>query len=266
MDKLDNFAMLIAKTAIEAGKLEMEIYAKDFGIEYKQDQSPVTEADKLAAELINSRLANTATPIVNEESPLADYSFRKSFTQYWLVDPLDGTKEFIKKNGEFTVNIALIEDGLPIMGVVYLPAKDVIYIGAKNVGSFSLENAMKFDFTTLESFTKAASKLPIKHERKTPRIVASRSHRDDNTENYIAELQKVHPEVEIVAAGSSLKFCLIAEGSAEYYPRFGPTMEWDTGAGHAIAKFAGKSVIDMKTKNELRYNKEVLLNNHFIVS
>jgi 3'(2'), 5'-bisphosphate nucleotidase len=242
----------IIEIAKQAGKEILQIYEKDFNVEYKEDQSPLTEADKLSNNMITSKLKNLypAIPIIAEESKHTPYEERKDWDYFWLVDPLDGTKEFIKKNGEFTINIALIQKNIPILGVVYVPVKDIIYYADQN-GSFKQEK---------EVITKLEAKENKSKEKLI--IVASRSHFNEETKNYIKSLGKKY---ELVSAGSALKLCLIAENKADLYPRLGPTMEWDTAAAHAVVKFAGKKVINYETNKELIYNKENLLNPWFMV-
>ena len=169
----------------------------------------------------------------------------------WIVDPLDGTKEFVKRNGEFTVNIALIKDGAPIIGVIYVPVSRCLYF-ASHTGTYKEHNGEK-------------NKLPMIKKQRNFRVVGSRSHLSLETENYINKLRKEKGEIDLVSMGSSLKICLVAEGFADVYPRFAPTMEWDTAAGHAIAKYAGKNLIDLETNSEMIYNRPILKNNWFIV-
>lgn len=246
MKELLNIAIEAAK---EAGKEILDVYNNsNFEVEIKEDNSPLTIADKRAHEKIVEYLSKTNIPVLSEEGADIPYSERKNWKELWIVDPLDGTKEFIKRNGEFTVNIALVRNGLPILGVIHVPVKEITYWGCEGLGS-----------------EKTNQKLPIKNENKPYKIVGSRSHMSAETEEYVNELRKTHSELEMVSMGSSLKICLVAEGEANEYPRFAPTMEWDTAAGHAIAKFAGKQFIDYTTKNEMTYNRENLRNNWFLV-
>ena len=243
---------LSIKAAIEGGEEILKIYDSEFDVAYKEDQSPLTEADKNAHLAIVKYLDNTTIPVLSEEGRSISYEERKDWNLLWIVDPLDGTKEFVKRNGEFTVNIALIENGIPIMGVIYVPVTGVLYYGAKEIGSFKKENG-------------ELTQLPIEKKTTTYTAVGSRSHNSPETEAFFDELRAKHGDIEIVSMGSSLKICLVAEGVAEVYPRFAPTMEWDTAAGHAIAKYAGKILKDVKTNQEMVYNRPELLNNHFIV-
>jgi 3'(2'), 5'-bisphosphate nucleotidase len=241
------------KASHEAGKEILDVYNNsNFEVEFKDDNSPLTIADKRAHGKIVEYLSKTNIPILSEEGADISYSERKDWKELWIVDPLDGTKEFIKRNGEFTVNIALVRNGLPVLGVIYVPVKGITYWGCEGLGSGKNQEATN-------------DKLPIKNETKLYRVVGSRSHMSPETEEYVNELRKTHNEVEMVSMGSSLKICLVAEGAANEYPRFAPTMEWDTAAGHAIAKFAGKQFIDYTTKKEMTYNRENLRNNWFLV-
>ena len=264
----------IIDAALRAGGAILEIYKRDFEVEFKADESPLTEADKAAHHIICDALEDTGLPILSEESKAIDYEDRKDWTKYWLVDPLDGTKEFIKKNGEFTVNIALIEHGRPIMGVVYAPVLKTLYVGIVGEGAFRAIGDELFQ--TLEkwdgkvpSIGNLAEPLPLSSDLCPPssaiRVVASRSHLNEETEAFIAELEK-KGRVELVSSGSSLKLCLVAEGSADVYPRIAPTMEWDTAAAQAVVEASGATVVQYGTDEPLAYNKENLLNPYFVVS
>lgn len=251
------------EAAIEAGKKILEVYEKDFSVETKADNSPLTEADKASHNVIKNALQNTGIALLSEEGKQMPYSERKDWGTFWLVDPLDGTKEFIKKNGEFTVNIALIKNGAPIMGVVYVPVTGVVYFGSEETGSGSF-NANNENGSTEDAIANAA-KLPSATGPEQYTVVASRSHNTPETEAFIEERRKVHGDVNLISAGSSLKLCLVAEGKAQVYPRLAPTMEWDTAAGDAVARFSGCRVYNYETKNDLQYNKENLLNPWFVV-
>jgi len=231
----------------------LSIYEGDMEIEIKEDKSPLTLADKYVHKEIESFLKeNYPYPILSEEGKDIEYSERKNWKKFWLVDPIDGTKEFIKKNGEFTVNIALIENGKPVFGAIYIPVKDILYYGDKK-GSFKVE-----DLSTGEKSTM----LPDRNIKKTDKIkiVASRSHISEETKQFI---ESIEGEKEIISVGSSIKLCLVAEGIADIYPRFSPTMEWDIAAGHAIVNGANKRVIEEGKDTEIVYNKENLLNPNF---
>ena len=261
MDKKLDIAI---RAAIDAGNVIMEVYdSESFEVENKKDDSPLTKADLKANAVINSYLKKTDIPVISEENKQLEYIERKNWTDCWIVDPLDGTKEFIKRNGEFTVNIAYIDKNLPKSGVIYVPAKSTIYYADENAAwKQVLENSDPLSFEHSESFRIA----PQKEEGKI-RVVASRSHMNEDTKSFIDNLQNNSTdEIEVVSKGSSLKFCLVAEGDADIYPRFAPTMEWDTAAGQAICSAVGLEVIDRETGEVMKYNRENLLNNHFSVS
>lgn len=256
------------KTAIEAallaGKEIMNIYSRDFEVEFKDDASPLTEADRAANTVIVNLLKQTPFPIISEESKQLPFETRKNWETCWIVDPLDGTKEFVKKNDEFTVNIALVTAGVPVMGIILVPAEKLLYFTIVDEGkAFKVSTAGETNTETL--FAKAESIQPQTHPS-TIRVVGSRSHMNAETLAFMEQLKGKGKEIEIVSKGSSLKLCLIAEGKADVYPRFAPTMEWDTAAGHAICMAVGVSVKDMTTGNEMQYNKENLLNNYFLIS
>lgn len=263
----------LKQIAVDAGKAIMEIYeSDDSNIEAKGDGSPLTRADKAAHNIIVAGLEKyfPEIPILSEEGKDVPYETRKNWNQFFLVDPLDGTKEFIKRNGEFTVNIALIENGSPIGGVVYAPVLGSYYVAEIDAtGNWQLTtgtNALESDF--LSSKPKVLSNTEAKENQKLEtiyKIVASRSHNNELTEAFIEEKRKIHGNVELVPMGSSLKICLVAEGRAHVYPRLGPTMEWDTAAAHAIALAAGCTVLEYETNQPLMYNKENLLNPFFVV-
>lgn len=262
MKELLNVSVL---AAVEAGKKILEVYEQDFDVETKTDNSPLTLADKQSHNVIKNALASTGFPLLSEEGKELDYSDRGNWETFWLVDPLDGTKEFIKKNGEFTVNIALVKKGAPILGVVYVPVTGVLYYGAEGIGSFSTTISKDASADEITNALKLAKTLPSAQKPVVYTVVASRSHNTPETESFIEEKRKEYGEVNLISSGSSLKLCLVAEGKAQVYPRLAPTMEWDTAAGHAVAKFAGCSVYNYETKNEVVYNKEKLLNPWFVV-
>ena len=252
--------------AIKAGKEILKIYNdpdSDFSVERKADNSPLTIADKTSHTIILNSLKETGIPILSEEDNTIPYTIRKDWKKFWLIDPLDGTKEFIKKNDEFTVNIALIENNRPVLGVIYVPVTATLYAGTEENGAWKMEKASEVE--TFEIIKESGVKLPHSNNKAPYKVVGSRSHMSEETETYIKKLQTEHPEIEIVSKGSSLKICMVAEGSANEYPRFGPTMEWDTAAGHAIANAAGKKLWHTDFSKELEYNKENLLNPYFIV-
>ena len=250
------------KASIEAGRKILDIYGSgDFGIKIKNDNSPLTKADLASNNVIFGYLEQTGIPVLSEESSKTGYSIRKEWERFWLVDPLDGTKEFIKRNGEFTVNIALIENNYPVIGVIYAPVTGELYYGDKENGSFRTK--VKAD-ENIKSVLKSAEKLPAESSDNYT-LVVSRSHMNEETEAFVSKKKTEKGAVKTLSRGSSLKICMVAEGKADCYPRFGPTMEWDTAAGHAIAKFAGRSVNSAETGIELMYNKENLKNPGFIV-
>ncbi len=254
------------QAAIKAGKEILSIYndpQSDFSIERKADNSPLTIADKASHRIINELLQDTNLPLLSEEGKQISYAERKNWESFWLVDPLDGTKEFIKRNDEFTVNIALITNGKPEMGVIYVPVTGTLYVGITGTGTWKLENVT--DSVNFEILQQSGEKLTGSIPHETYTVIGSRSHRNEETNQYIDKLREKHPQLEIISRGSSLKICQVAEGLADEYPRFGPTMEWDTAAGHAIANAAGKKLWLTDYSQELNYNKENLLNPYFIV-
>ena len=252
----------ITDIAHQAGEAIMQIYQRDFAIYEKSDESPLTEADLAAHNCIVEGLQKVSElPILSEESANIPWSERQTWGKYWLVDPLDGTKEFIKKNGEFTVNIALIEDGTPVFGIVYAPVLEHTYVGQLGQGAYKLEGGERRSISPKQ-----------KTSGESWKIVGSRSHQSPEIQ---ALLDALDGETELVAMGSSLKLCLVAEGAAHLYPRLGPTSEWDTGAAHAVVEAAGGKVtiiedakkVLKKDAQPLRYNqKDSVLNPYFLVS
>lgn len=241
----------IAKeVSIIAGKAILEVYKNEnFEIETKVDNSPITLADKKSHNIIFQSLQKTGIPILSEEGIDIPYLNRKRWEYFWLIDPLDGTREFIKRNGEFTVNIALIQNTEPILGVVYVPVLDKLYYGLKNTEAFLEENGN-------------VTKLPfVSNKTDVVKIVASRNYLNDETKKFISS----YPKNELLSMGSSLKFMLIAEGNADVYPRLAPTSEWDTAAAQAIVEIVGGRVVNIDTKKNLNYNKENLVNPFFVV-
>lgn len=250
--------------ALEAGKVVLEIYRLgDFDVELKEDDSPLTKADIASNDVIMSYLITSNIPVLSEEGKSIPYHSRKDWKQLWIVDPIDGTKEFVKRNGEFTVNIALIEKQKPVLGVIFVPVSGELYFSAKEIGSFKvLVNLEDFD---VDALLNTGKRLPLNREDKTFTIVASRSHMSAETETYLNDMRQKYDEVKLISKGSSLKLCMVAEGQADCYPRFAPTMEWDTAAGQAICEYAGFKVIDLNTKKPMLYNREALLNASFLV-
>ena len=242
----------VSEIARQAGSAIMGIYNGDFNVELKGDHSPLTCADKASHEVIVAGLQENfpEIPILSEEGQEIPFAQRTGWTRFWLVDPLDGTKEFIKRNGEFTVNIALVEGNKPIFGVVYVPAQDRLYCGVVGQGAF-VQNGGDPTF-------------PIQVRSEAPEagltVVMSRSHPSPELEDFLKDIKVA----EALPVGSSLKLCVVAEGKADLYPRLGPTMEWDTAAGQAVVESAGGKVVDLAGQ-PLRYNKENLLNKYFVV-
>jgi 3'(2'), 5'-bisphosphate nucleotidase len=254
--------------SIEAGKAVNEVYqGKDFEVESKEDESPLTLADRKSHQIITNYLEKTDYPVLSEEGKDIPYEERSNWEYFWLVDPLDGTKEFIKKNGEFTVNIALIREGKPILGVVFAPYVRELYFGAEKFGAYKVEGIPEDGLKNynMDELMKTGQILPVSDTRDHLVVVASRSHLNDETQAYVDELSKKYGDAEFVSKGSSLKICMVAEGKADAYPRFAPTMEWDTAAGHAVALAAGFPVTQKDGKTPLLYNKEELTNPYFIV-
>jgi len=254
------------KAAVQGGSAIMEIYAKeDLGVEYKDDQSPLTLADKKCNDVINSYLIKTIHPIISEENRQLEFQERKDWKTCWIVDPLDGTKEFVKRNGEFTVNIALIKNGKPLLGVIYVPDTKELYVAdvqEQKAAKFILEkHEVNAEFLDMDKFLIG----PADGNAELVKVVGSRSHMNEATESFVNSLSEVYEKVDIISKGSSLKFCLVAEGKADVYPRFAPTMEWDTAAGQAICEAVGLQIISKETDKPLLYNKENLLNPWFIV-
>jgi len=264
---MNEFLNTAIEASIKAGLAILEVYqSENFEVRLKTDQSPLTMADKKAHNVIVGFLKKTGLPILSEEGKNIPYETRKNWNKFWLVDPLDGTKEFIKRNGEFTVNIALIENEKPIAGVVYVPVTDTLLFGTNDKGAFRVEGALE-KATNLheQDWISLADKIPDDLASEKWRVVASRSHMSLETEDFIESMMADHPEIEIVSKGSSLKLCLVAEGKADIYPRFGLTSEWDTAAGHAIITASGGRVVLAADENiELTYNKENILNPYFI--
>ena len=264
---MNNSLLNIAiEASLKAGKVIMEVYDSSIEVEYKDDKSPITEADKKANDIINTFLLPTGIPIISEENKQTDYSTRKKWSTCWIVDPVDGTKEFIKRNGEFTVNIALVTNGKPELGVIYVPAIKTIYVANVNTKE-AFKSELKSHDASLEDVINASKALQPKPVGSNPvQIVGSRSHMSQETLDFVETIKKEGKDVEVVSKGSSLKFCLVAEGNADVYPRFAPTMEWDTAAGQAICNAVDIAVISHETNKPLLYNKENLLNPWFLVS
>lgn len=259
--------------AAEAGQAILRLYGGEVAVEYKADQSPLTAADRASHDCLVARLGAgaSALPVLSEESQARPYDERRAWERYWLIDPLDGTKEFIKRNGEFTVNIALVESGQPVLGVVLAPVTGVFYVGARGLGAYKAEPGRHYrDAAELVSGAAdpaAAGWVRLPSMAAAPgclRVVASRSHENDATRAFLAALEASAGRVERLAIGSSLKLCLVAEGAADVYPRLGPTMEWDTAAAQAVVEAAGGTVLEHPGGQPLRCNKADLHNPFFV--
>lgn len=258
MEKLDSKYLFAIEASIEASEKIIEIYNQDFDSIIKEDGSPLTQADLASTEIIGRILEPLNIPITGEESMKFDFEERQNWTESWCIDPLDGTKEFIKKNGEFAVNIALIKGDAPIFGLIASPVKKEVIIGARSFGVY------KFNFEDYKHFEKW-QKIEVPTKMNTPLVMASsRSHYSGPIVEFIQELQLISDEIEFLKKGSSLKFFDLAQGFADAYPRFAPTMEWDIAAGQAILEALGGSVYDAETKEPLKYNKANLTNPFFI--
>ncbi len=258
--------LVAIEASVKAGIEIMKVYENgDFQVELKEDDSPVTLADKSANSIINDFLKATGIPIISEENEEIAFAEREKWNKCWIVDPLDGTKEFIKKSGEFTVNIALIENNKPVFGVIFIPVSKELYYGDVKAG-----NSFKVvidDENKVEDLIKNAEEISPGNVQEIINVAGSRSHINKETLGFIDAIkEKYDQEVNVIPKGSSLKFCLMAEGRMDIYPRLGPTMEWDTAAGHAICKAVGLTVIDKGTGKEMLYNRKKLLNNSFVVS
>ncbi len=258
----------VIAAAIRAGDAALEVYNDDFDVEEKSDHSPLTLADKRSHDIIASALKDTEIPVLSEEGRDIAYEERRKWRCLWIVDPLDGTKEFVKKNGEFTVNIALVTDHRPVMGVIYVPVTGMLYFAADRLGSYricrtDMPGGLGGD---IQSLTSAAQQLPLEKNPERPyTIMGSRSHATPELTEFVAALKNQHENAAFISAGSSLKFCQVAEGFADIYPRMGPTMEWDTAAGQIIAEAAGAAVYEYQDRKPLQYNKPNLTNPWFIV-
>jgi 3'(2'), 5'-bisphosphate nucleotidase len=271
------------KAANYAGRAVLDVYRQDFEVWYKEDRSPLTTADQLSHDIIGDHLNDPSIknfPVLSEEGKDIPFERRRTWKYFWLVDPLDGTKDFIKRNGEFTVNIALIYQNRPVLGVIFAPVKKCFYFASKDIGAYRLrynDDDGLFDEIfendedeMLGAILRQSDKLPFESSRLDTYdlqlvIAGSRSHPSKEFDAFVESKKKKYAKVEVVSSGSSLKLCLVAEGRADIYPRLGPTMEWDTAAGQAIVEQANGSVLNYETGEPLQYNKENLLNPWFIV-
>lgn len=242
----------------------MQVYTTDFFVETKSDNTPVTSADKVSSQTILNILSQSNIPIISEEEEIENYSIRKNYTHVWLIDPLDGTKEFVKRNGEFAVNIALIENQKSVIGVIYAPVLRDMYFACKDFGAFKFHAQENFLFQNVDEIFSSAQKLPLQKLPKNYTIVASRSHLSREINQRLDYLKNLYGAVDMINAGSSIKQCWVAEGKAHEYPRYGTTMEWDTAAGQCILEQSNAQLIDLETNLPMRYNKENLKNNFFV--
>jgi len=263
------------EAAFAGGTAIMDVYANSFEVEYKNDRSPLTEADRRAHNAIEEVLQRTGLPVLSEEGAKTPVEERQKWERYWLVDPLDGTKEFVKRNGEFAVCIALMQRDnepagplgatSPIAGVVFSPVLNKLYFAAQGLGAYLSTEAATHQGISAYERVAMSTRLPLSAKPSTFTILASRSHRSPETDAFIAQKEQEHGALEFTSMGSALKFGLMAEGAADVYPRYAPTMEWDTAAGQIICTEAGKQLIDLTTNAPMRYNKNELVNNWFIV-
>jgi 3'(2'), 5'-bisphosphate nucleotidase len=264
MDSLNKLLKIAVEAALEAGRSTLVYYGNDIDVDLKTDSSPLTQADLDSNKIIEEKLLPTEIPILSEELVPEAYEERKKWKFLWIVDPLDGTKEFIKKSNEYTINIALVEKSTPIMGVVYAPALDLLFYGDHINGAYKVSDASEKKVENLFD-DKIRSKLIAESNTKETVVVASKSHRNNETDVFISKLSEEFEDVKIKSYGSSLKLCMIADGEAQIYPRLGPTMEWDTAASHAIVTASGAKIYQYPSFDNVLYNKENLLNPYFIV-
>lgn len=255
--------------AQEAGDAINAVYGTAFAVEQKDDRSPLTEADRRSHRIILEHLAGRAHlrfPVLSEEGRSIPHTERESWPVLWIVDPLDGTKEFVKRNGEFTVNIALVSGGDAIVGIIHTPVRGCFHFGARGLGAYRLDGRLPGPAATIEEIIAASSRLPVGGQHQNPVVVGSRSHRSAETEEYVQRLRDRYGDLEFTSSGSAYKFCLVAEGAADIYPRFAPTMEWDTAAGQFLVEETGGCVIRKDSGEPLRYNKPDLRNPWFIAA
>jgi len=259
---------LAITAAFKAGEEILKIYSTDFYVETKSDNTPVTLADKASGECITNILTTSNIPVISEEEEILDYSIRKTWPRVWIVDPLDGTKEYVKRNGEFAVNIALVENNKPVIGIIYAPVIKDIYFAYTGGGSFKItQHDMIVELTKkniTEHLFEFAKKLPAQKLPKTYTVVGSRSHLSRDINDHVDKLRNLYGEVDMISVGSSIKQCWVAEGKAHEYLRYGTTMEWDTAAGQCILEEAGCQLIDLETNLPMVYNRENMHNNYFI--
>jgi 3'(2'), 5'-bisphosphate nucleotidase len=288
---LESLLFIALRAAARAFPEILSVYEGSFTVDTKADRSPVTEADRRSNQVITDELSrHSPYPILSEEGRSIPFAERRDWQRFWLVDPLDGTKEFVKRNGEFTINIAFVEGTVPVLGVVYAPLPDLLFFAWEDGdersdgdsgprsggrgGSYKLEGFADLAARLPEDLVERAVKLPPKEpfdfdetqKKETITVIGSRSHRGPHFSDYVRGLERRYAErVEIRTSGSALKPCLVADGAADIYPRFGPTMEWDTAAPHAVVRGVGKRMIAFESGRELVYNKEQLVNPSFLV-
>jgi 3'(2'), 5'-bisphosphate nucleotidase len=262
----DSELLLLAITAsLKAGKAILSVYHHTIEVTLKDDSSPLTQADLAAHQVLSELLTATGLPVLSEEASDVPFVIRKDWKRYWLIDPLDGTKEFIHRNGEFTVNIALIDEGKPVLGVVYAPVTDELYAGLVGEGAWYLATASSLRTISLADLMPLKSESPTEKNPDHPYCVAvSKSHMDEKTMEYLERLKSAKGGVMTIPAGSSMKLCLVAAGKADEYPRFGPTSEWDIAAGHAILLAVNRNVLSVDNQLPLKYNKPDLKNSGFV--
>ena len=255
MNRFPEHIQIAIKASIAAAKEIQKIYSQDFDIIIKADESPLTQADLNSSKVILEILKPTNIPIIGEESTILSYDERKDWTSCWIVDPLDGTKEFIQKNDEFAVCIALVENGIPIIGLITSPVEQKVWLGGKSIGFYEIDFQNKLKVTEIK---------PNKKKPENQIVLVSRNHPSELTDNYLKDLTKKYGELKFVKKGSALKFIDLALGKAHFYPRFAPTMEWDIAAGQAILETVGGEVNDATTGKPLIYNKAILKNPYFV--
>lgn len=261
----EEFLDLIINAALDAGKAILKVYTRrDFNVSLKEDKSPLTDADINSHNIIMKALKQTGIPVLSEEGADIPFGERKSWQKLWIVDPLDGTKEFVKRGGDFTVNIALVEDNYTSMGVVFAPWLGQLYYGSSE-GAFFYQLESGWENKDNSILVRQGERLPYKLPD-TYTVVASKSHFSEETKQFIDKVRKKVGNVDFSSIGSSLKMCLVAAGKAHLYPRIGPTMEWDTAAGQAVVEAAGGVLLDLDTKKRMKYNRQNLLNNYFLVA
>jgi 3'(2'), 5'-bisphosphate nucleotidase len=257
---------LAIQAAFKGGEEILSIYKTDFLVETKSDNTPVTAADKASGKAIAEVLHQSTYPVISEEELVPPYAERKDYQHVWIVDPLDGTKEYVKRNGEFAVNVALTENKQPVIGVIYAPILKTLYFAGKDFGSYKITEEVLYRLHELSitELCQLAIKLPAERLPANYTVIASRSHLSREVNEHIERLSHIYGKVAVINVGSSIKQCWVAEGKAHEYPRYGLTMEWDTAAGQCILEEAGSQLIDLQTGNPMVYNKEDLRNNYFV--